>query len=357
MRSVGNVLFIDASEWTHANWYNSGGTRAKRILQDDNGKEWFFKCSERKSARDNKPEKYYKYEFWSEIIATQLGQKLGLDVLRYDVAINNSEIGCISPNMIDSEKEQLVEMGRYMTAHNNNFSPVDKKTRKEYTFQLLEETLKRFELEMFKSVFLQTMVFDALIGNTDRHQENWAFIAMTARGAFDHKQITGSLISRMQKSILKFKKAQNEQSTFTKEELEKWKLSLIPVNQVAPIYDNGSSMARELNDEQVAILLANASTLEYYVDNGKSELHWEQKKINHFGIMNNLLHSDCSNELRKQASFLSVFSSDLIVNIVGEIDQAVPDEWSAYKLPQNRKELITKLVTLRAQKLKNLLNV
>ena len=73
--------------------------------------------------------------------------------------------------------------------------------------------------------------------------------------------------------------------------------------------------------------------------------------------MNNLLHSDCSNELRKQASFLSVFSSDLIVNIVGEIDQAVPDEWSAYKLPQNRKELITKLVTLRAQKLKNLLNV
>lgn len=69
-----DIQFIDATDWQELFWYNSGGTRAKKILQDPSGKEYFFKCSERKPARDGKPEKYYKYEFWNEIIAYQWGR-------------------------------------------------------------------------------------------------------------------------------------------------------------------------------------------------------------------------------------------------------------------------------------------
>ena len=75
---MAGVTFIDASGWSELTWFNSGGTRAKRILQDDTGNIWYFKCSEKKAAKDGKPEKYYKYEFWSEIIAYQLGSQLGL---------------------------------------------------------------------------------------------------------------------------------------------------------------------------------------------------------------------------------------------------------------------------------------
>lgn len=69
-----DVKFIDTSEWQILRWLSSGGTREKRILQDANDSKWYFKCSERKPASLTHPEKHYKYEFWSEVIAYQLGK-------------------------------------------------------------------------------------------------------------------------------------------------------------------------------------------------------------------------------------------------------------------------------------------
>lgn len=42
------VKIYDVKEWQELTWLNSGGTRAKRILQSDDESEWYFKCSERK---------------------------------------------------------------------------------------------------------------------------------------------------------------------------------------------------------------------------------------------------------------------------------------------------------------------
>lgn len=67
-----DIKFIDSSNWQELTWYNSGGTRAKKILQDPNGDEYYFKRSEKKLAKNGKPEKHYKYEFWNEVIAYQL---------------------------------------------------------------------------------------------------------------------------------------------------------------------------------------------------------------------------------------------------------------------------------------------
>jgi hypothetical protein len=175
-----NVIFHDAAEWSELFWLNSGGTRAKRVLQSPDGAEWYFKRSEKKEAKDGKPEKYYMYEFWNEIIACQVGSMMGLNVLRYDVAVHNNEIGCISPLMIKKDEEQLLEVGRYMTALNPDFLPEDTTTRTEYTFELLEDTLNEFKLSKYWTFFLSTILFDAIIGNTDRHQENWAFIGKSS---------------------------------------------------------------------------------------------------------------------------------------------------------------------------------
>ncbi len=104
--------------------------------------------AQKKPAKDNLPEKYYRYEFWSEIIAHQLGILLGLNVLQYDIVINRGEIGCISPLIIDRDKEQLTEVGRYMTSLNSAFLPEDNTTKHEYTFQLLKQTI--FTNDSFK---------------------------------------------------------------------------------------------------------------------------------------------------------------------------------------------------------------
>lgn len=34
-----DVKFIDATDWVTLEWYNSGGTRAKRVLQSPDGAE------------------------------------------------------------------------------------------------------------------------------------------------------------------------------------------------------------------------------------------------------------------------------------------------------------------------------
>ncbi|MGJ1321962.1 hypothetical protein ACR780_04685 [Sphingobacterium faecium] len=68
-----DVKFIDTTGWQETYWLNSGGTREKHILQDENDDLWYFKRSERKPGKGNNPEKYYKDEFWSEIIAYQIG--------------------------------------------------------------------------------------------------------------------------------------------------------------------------------------------------------------------------------------------------------------------------------------------
>src|SRR5690606_37343407 len=147
-------------------------------------------------GKNGLPDKYYKDEFWSEIIAYQIGNSLGLDILRYDAALSNGQIGCLSPSMIDIEKQQLVEVGRYMITFNPEFSPENHSTRNEYTYHLLSETLEHFQLGQHKGAILQTLIFDALIGNSDRHQENWAFISDSFRPIEDID--IQPILSRMQ---------------------------------------------------------------------------------------------------------------------------------------------------------------
>jgi hypothetical protein len=61
-------------------------------------------------------------------------------------------------------------------------------------------------------------------------------------------------------------------------------------------------------------------------------------------------------EVRKAGHFLTSFDLDKCQRIIQKIDDCVPENWNTYRLPQSRKDLICKLVTLRAEKLKSLLS-
>jgi hypothetical protein len=361
MNNLGDVKFIDASDWVYLSWYSSGGTRAKRVLLSPDGAEYFFKRSEKKPAKDGKPEKYYKYEFWSEIIAYQIGKLLGLDILRYDVAIHNEEIGCISPMMIKSDKEQLLEIGRYMTSLNPDFLPEDTKTRTEYSFELLENTLKQFKLDVYLPQIFDTLLFDCIIGNTDRHQENWAFIGKNTliKGALS--QFEGELKKRgIDKMGWLFKKLY---SRFVDKEKNQFnhlgkQIQLIssPILKMAPIYDSGSSMAREINDGKVNTLLSDDQEFNRYVENGKAEIHWQKRKISHFELIENLMNSSYLGEIQKSSGFFNEWNNTSISQIVNDIDKGLPEKYNSYLIPKERKELIVKLLISRFNRLNNLLS-
>lgn len=356
-----DIKFIDTTNWHELTWYNSGGTRAKKVLQDPDGNEYYFKCSERKQAKNGKPEKYYKYEFWNEIIAYQLGKNLGLDMLRYDVAVFAGEIGCISPKMTITDEEQLLDIGRFMTALNPNFLPEDNTTRTEYTFQLLEQTLNHFKLHNYWHFFLQTLLFDAIISNTDRHQENWAFVGKNT--------FMVNVLNQVEEEVKRngFEKAKWIIRKFYKRFIDKEKnqlnaagkqmiLETINIAKSAPIFDSGSSMAWELTDDRVDFYLANENELFKYIQNGKAELHWNGKKISHYNLIEELLNSSYFGEVKNASKFLQEWQDDLISTILENTELLIPEEWKTYCIPDNRKMLIQKLIILRFQRLNKLIN-
>lgn len=357
-----DIKFIDTSDWQVQFWLSSGGTRAKKILQDTNGNEYFFKCSEKKEAKDGKPAKEYKYEFWNEIIAYQLGKQLGLNMLRYDVAVHKDEIGCLSPKMNITEDVQLIEVGRYMTAINENFIPENNASRKEYTFQLLEETFNHFKLADYWEQVFQTLLFDAIIGNTDRHQENWAFLGKTTYLSKQLESLKNEIIEDNRLNGLPnwLKKLLGVFIDFEKEDIniagKHAQLIFTIIKSFAPIYDSGSSLARELTDDRVTQLLQDEVGLEKYIKNGHAELHWDKNKLTHFQLIEKLVNSSYLETITDASSFLSKWDNSIISMIMNDLDRDLPAEWHEYRIPENRKQLIIKIVSLRIQKLKDLLS-
>lgn len=345
--------YINISHWNLQQWYNTGGTRAKKYLHNpDDNKTYYFKKSIDK----------YPFEFWSEIIAYELGKQAGFDVLKYDVAIFHDEIGCVSQSMINNDEEELIEIGKYLQAFDNTFSPEDRKLRNQYTFQLIDGALQIFKLEHFIDKFLEVLVFDALIGNSDRHQENWAFIrtATTISKSIDEvetviKSSDFEKLPALLKKLLGFATIKGNK-TELRPEAKIIKLRLGKNIRFAPIYDSGSSLCRECTDEKIESMLISHVEVEGYLRKGLSEIHWEKEKINHFDLLKNILVTEYGQILRPIIQkVVQNYNEKGLINVLNTMDVDVPEEFTSVKIPQKRKEIIIKLVSLRAQKLGELL--
>jgi hypothetical protein len=220
---------------------------------------------------------------------------LGFNMLRYDIAEENNIMGCISETMIDSEKEELIEGVKYLQAFSPKYDPTKKEHQHWYTFDLIQNALELAKRSLFMNDIIRVIVFDALIGNGDRHQENWAVI--------NEQKLLVEMIEKFEKEghyhksssffkwILKAVKTRHKkviaQSNIVSEPLPKSFYSFD--YRFAPIYDSGSSLARELTDEKVNQYLNAEEDLIAYINKGVSEIHWEGKKYNHFDLIKKLM--------------------------------------------------------------------
>lgn len=349
----------DISNWSEQSWWNTGGTRDKKIyLNPEDGELYYFKQSFNKGQRN------YKYEFWSEIIASEIGVMLGFDVLRYDIAMRGNIVGCISKSMINQVSEELVEGGKYLQAFDNTFNPEDVKQRNQYSFELIVNALKEFQKQKHLEELVEVIVFDALIGNSDRHQENWGIINVHTTISETMKQMeeeieTGGFDNKIQTLPIYLKKFfkkvfLNNQGGF-KAGFKAARLGL-PKTRFAPIYDSGCSFGRELGDARVLELLGSEKKIEQYLSKGQAEIHWGNKKISHFELIDKILQIDefepfIINSLRKA---INGFNVDEVENIVFNIDIELTNSGNPDILPKERKELIVKLLTLRFERLKEI---
>ncbi|MDR0574740.1 MAG: hypothetical protein LBG96_12045 [Tannerella sp.] len=337
--------FYDISEWQEKRHLQTGGTRNKAIFENpQTGNLYYFKTSLKKEVID------YKYEFWSEIIASEIGKALGFNVLRYDIACHKGEIGCISKSMIDTNKNKLSEGIDYLVGYDPGYNPDSKGSYSQYTFRFIEKALSEYRLKDKMDCLVKTIIFDSLIGNGDRHQENWGFIVPNIEGVSrdDEKDKNKLLDTVLPKLFWRLKIKKRERDI----------IANIIKGEFSPIYDSGSCLGRELTDEKVNKMLQNSKMLESYIDRDKCEIRWEDNKLSHYELINKIRKETeyrgvIENEIKRVAS---IFKTEEIEKTVNNIDLDLPENLKEQKMPENRKNLIVKLLSLRFERLKDILN-
>lgn len=178
---------IDITNWNFSSDFLQG-TRHPKGLQDkhilinpQDNKKYFFKDTWRK--RENNYQEEIKHQFWCEYIATKIGESMGLNVPKCYIAISESDqtdfaVGVLSEWYLRPSEQEIsgkdILSGKiegYIEAYlgdsqNNN---------ELYTLENILKCTKDIDsnhLEFWFKLFL----YDALIGNTDRHDENWGII-------------------------------------------------------------------------------------------------------------------------------------------------------------------------------------
>ncbi|MBG6110928.1 hypothetical protein H4V97_002048 [Flavobacterium sp. CG_23.5] len=355
------ATFTNISNWHKNEFYSTGGTRSKYItLEPETNDEYFFKGSKETPSGEIR----YPTEFWSEIASSKIGQFLGFPMLDYNIAFNKNhrqKIGCLSKSMVLSSNNKLTEGKTYLTGFNAQYDPDTDK--KDYTFQFICNALKRFSLDDYIKNIVEIIVFDSIIGNSDRHQENWGII--TKHKIFVEKKVENDISYKPQERSL-FRKIRRLSRRFFTDENEEFErvisdnnfnVKIERLHKFAPIYDSGCCLGREHTDERVIKMLNDSQMLNAYINRGESEIHWEDglAKRKHLELVSLLLQK-YPNETRNYILRVQErYKPELLQELIDNIDINLPGNLVNFKLSETRKQLMFKLITLRIKNLIKLL--
>lgn len=200
-----------------------------------NGHQWLFKETR---LIQTPTQSFYSGEDWSEKLASEIAQLIQIPAAKVELATFNNKPGSASRNFT-SPAQQLMHGNEVLAGYLENYDPEVRFKQTSHTVQNVIIAIKRMfpkEVE-HRSVLTQLasyMILDALIGNTDRHHENWG------------------LLWQVLVDIDEFSEAARLNKQY----------------DVAPSFDHASSLGRELLDEKRLSILQNRS-IEGYVRKAK----------------------------------------------------------------------------------------
>lgn len=261
------------------------------------GHQYFFKLSSHR----------YPEQFWVEIFAYILSIKMGIEVPPTFVAYDSSragQCGALIEWFLKSAEEKYIAGGDYCQQYFKNF---DRKKGTQHSFEIIIEIFSDLETHHklqneWKVFWAKTLAFDALIGNTDRHQDNWGVI----------RNADGEM-------------------------------------RIAPVFDNGTSMGIEIFPKNFHLFESN-DYLEKYVAKGKHHMKWnlEDREQGHCELLQKLINRYPETRLT-------------IINLLNRVDKKVfeniLDNLVQFKistpLSVERAHFMLKLLEFRHQRLLN----
>lgn len=250
-----------------------GGTCSKKLVKTNKNKIAMFKYNKYPSCT----------ELASEKICYEIARTLNFNCAKIDLAIDkNGNLGILNYIFVDSNTSHT-DASLYL--RNTNFE------RKEfYTLENIKMFLNSLNPNLF-SQFIEIMVFDALVGEQDRHEENWGIM---------------------------------------KKEKE------LPSYYLSPLYDNSCNLLRDQTNKLDKF--ADEVYFNNYINKSKTAIYKNVKKIKHFDLIKELLETN--NEATINAiKRLNILTDNKISNIVNNI----PNRF----LGKKHKEYIIKYISKR----------
>lgn len=316
------IKLIDATKWRedHEFAIYSPGARDKRMLWSPDEPPPGIKANWPylfKLSRDVYPE-----QFWCEIIAYIIGLRMGIEVpAAFPASTINSdgvvEHGALMEWFYDERQQAFTHASDFFFALNNEF---DKNTGKHHNLNDLTRICRRFSINGrfdkdkigWGEWLANMLLFDAFIGNTDRHQENWGFVFTAQPEGAEHKLLV----------------------------------------HLAPLFDNGTSLGCEMKVDKTVCW--SRSRFEKYINAGCHHLRHQRSetrvRVGHLESVQILARNENVKKILQNSFSFDI--QELITDIesLGLIDCQVP-------LSQERLNWIKRLILRRYKKMSLVLDM
>ena len=180
-------------------------------------KFWFVRNEKRWLFKERRPN---TGEDWAEKVASDIARHIEVDAAEVELAACADRIGCASKMFVE-KGENLLHGNEILAGQITGYDRNKKQHHCDHTLSNIVSAVQQLLgnptiHERVLQVLASYMVLDALIGNTDRHHENWGFLMR-----YERKSPRDS-IARL---------------------------------RVAPSFDHASSLGRELLDERRSRIL------------------------------------------------------------------------------------------------------
>ncbi|MEN0661055.1 HipA domain-containing protein [Caldifermentibacillus hisashii] len=274
---------LDVSKWKKDSEKQLSGTRTKYwIIDPKYSQHYMFKI-----PRENTG------EAWAEKVAAELGKLFGLSMMDVQLACRKNVIGIIAKNFTVST-EEFFEGGDLISAIVEDF---DRYKLDNYTFENITQALTDFGLD---DQFVIIPIFDALIGNQDRHCDNWGII-VSKSGSY----------------------------------------------RLAPIYDNGTSLGFQLKEERIKLMFKDKNMFKAYNNRSYSLIGIGDKKKPKYTELIPVIRSRYPSKIKKIANYISGLNNGMIIKILNIIPDSIMSdiykEW-VLKLLLYRRDWLIKIL-------------
>lgn len=178
-------------EW-HGASEGSGRSETIWLKNNETGKLGLFKFPKVKSG--NSPyDTPTTSEFVSEKIASTIALDLGIRAARIEIGYRNGRLGCMSYNVLGDNEElrESIHLISNVNPSYNRLSLYDTEKDEYYSYDMIINAInsafssKEQRSEFIVQIILMS-VFDMLIGNSDRHQNNWGIIIKKDSSNVEH---------------------------------------------------------------------------------------------------------------------------------------------------------------------------